>query len=68
MKAKHYRTMQEIRDELKILKLRRDISLAELESSKMEMEESLRPLKILAYAVNILKRYGTLFLLRKLLK
>lgn len=68
MKAKQYCTMQEVKDDLKILKLRRNISLAELEGSKTEMEESLRPIKLLAYAANTLKKYGTLFLLRKLLK
>lgn len=68
MKTKYYRTLEEVREDLKILKLKRDISLAELENYKLEMEESLRPLKIVAYIANTLKSYGVFYLIRKLLK
>lgn len=66
MKPKRYRTLQEVREDLNILKLKRDISLAELEHSKLALESSLRPLKVIAHLGRTLKRYGFLYLLRKL--
>lgn len=68
MKPKCYRTLQEVREDLNILKLKRDISLAELEHSKLALESSLRPLNIIVHLGKTLKRYGFLYLLRKLRK
>lgn len=68
MKRKCYRSMKEVKEDLKILKLRRDINLVELHTSKLEMEDRIRPLKTLVYIAGTLKKYGAFFLIRKLLK
>lgn len=68
MKTKRYHTMQEVQKDLKILKLQRDIALAELEGTTLDLEERIRSLKAFVYIGNLLKKCSTLFLLRKFFK
>ncbi|MBC31801.1 MAG: hypothetical protein CMH48_13275 [Muricauda sp.] len=68
MIKRQYKTMEEVQLALKAARLQKDIALAELEGSKLEVEEQLRPFKILSYATTALKKYGTFYLIRRLFK
>lgn len=68
MIKKQYTSMEDVKYELKAAKLRKDIALAELEGCKLEVEEQLRPFKLLSYAATALKKYGTFYLIRKLFR
>ena len=68
MIRRQYKTMEEVQLALKAARLQKDIALAELEGSKLEVEEQLRPFKILSYATTALKKYGTFYLIRRLFK
>lgn len=65
---KNYNSMEEVRQDLKILRLKRDISLAELESKKIEVEESFAMSNILSTVVEGVKKYGVFFLIKKLFR
>ena len=54
--------------ELKRLSLEREIAKEKLKGSKLEIQSEIDSINWLKSAVNVLKKYGALVLLRRLLK
>lgn len=63
----NYNNLKEVKRDLKILRLERDISLAELEGLKSEVQNEFTPNNMLMYAIEGVKKYGIFFLIKKLL-
>lgn len=54
--------------ELRRISLKREIAKEKLKGSKLEIQSELDSINWLKGTVNVLKKYGTLVLLRRLLK
>lgn len=65
---KVYETIEEINKDLKQLKLERQIAWEELKGLKYEVKDDLSPYNWLSTAVSALKKYGILYLIRKILR
>ena len=65
---KTYQSFKEIEHDLKTLNLKRQIALEELKMSKHDLQESVTPHKWLTTALNAAKKYGIIYLVRRILK
>lgn len=63
-----YATIEDINTDLKRLKLERQIAWEEMKGIKHEVEEDLRPYNWVNTALSAGKKYGILYLVRKLFK
>ena len=68
MKKKNYNSLEEINNELYLLKLQRQIHLEELKLTKHQLKEDLSPANWINTAIKSIKKYGILMLLRKIIK
>lgn len=65
---KSYTTIEEINLDLKRLKLEREIAWEEMKGIKYEVEEDLRPYNWMGTVLSVGKKYGILYLVRKLFR
>ena len=63
-----YKNFDEIEYDLQKLDLERKIALEELKGLKQEVKEDLSPYNWLATSISIVKKYGMLYLIKKILK
>ncbi|ASV30778.1 hypothetical protein [Maribacter cobaltidurans] len=63
-----YKNFDEIEYDLQRLDLERKIALEELKGLKQEVKEDLSPYNWLATSISIVKKYGMLYLIKKILK
>ncbi|NAY91749.1 hypothetical protein GTQ34_07460 [Muricauda sp. JGD-17] len=63
-----FESISDIKQELKILRLKKDISLELLESNKYEMENYMQPLSLVNKLLGPLKKMVLGYLLKKLFK
>ena len=63
-----YRNFDEIEYDLQRLDLERKIALEELKGLKQEVKEDLSPYNWLSTSISIVKKYGILYLIKKILK
>ncbi len=63
-----YRNFDEIEYDLQRLDLERKIALEELKGLKQEVKEDLSPYNWLSTSLSIVKKYGILYLIKKILK
>ena len=68
MRNKNYTSFEEIELELKLLSLERKIAIEELKGLKLKVQEDLSPLNWLQTGIKMAKKFGTLLLVKKLLK
>ncbi len=65
---KTYTSFQEIEKDLRTLNLKRKISLEEMKLLKYELKEDLRPYNWIGTVLHSIKKYGMLYLVRKIFK
>lgn len=65
---KSYQSFKEIEEDLKRLHLERQIALEELKLSKHDLQDSISPYQWLSTALNAAKKYGIVYLIRRILK
>jgi len=65
---RNYSNFKEINHDLKRLDLERQIALEEIKGLKSEVKEDLSPYNWLATAMSAVKKYGILYLVRKIIK
>ncbi|WP_298486937.1 hypothetical protein [uncultured Maribacter sp.] len=65
---KSYTTFKSINLDLKRLKLERQIALEEIKGIKQDVQQDLQPYNWINTALSIGKKYGFLFLIKKILK
>ncbi|APQ17265.1 hypothetical protein A9200_07705 [Maribacter hydrothermalis] len=63
-----YKNFDEIEFNLKRLKLEREIALEELKGLKHDVQQDLSPYNWMSSAFSAAKKYGMLYLIRKILK
>ena len=63
-----FNSFKELEMELRRLSLEREIAKERLKGSKLEIQSEIDSINWLKSAVNILKKYGALVFLRKILK
>lgn len=63
-----YQNFNEIEYDLQRLDLERKIALEELKGLKQEVKEDLSPYNWLSTSLSIVKKYGILYLIKKILK
>ncbi|SEL01577.1 hypothetical protein SAMN04488008_102626 [Maribacter orientalis] len=63
-----YKNFDEIEYNLKRLKLEREIALEELKGLKQDVQEDLSPYNWVSTAFSAAKKFGMLYLLRKIVK
>lgn len=63
-----YRNFDEIEFDLKRLKLEREIALEEIKGLKQDVKEDLSPYSWLSTILSAVKKYGMLYLIRKIVK
>ncbi|UWX54427.1 hypothetical protein NYZ99_16100 [Maribacter litopenaei] len=63
-----YRNFDEIEYDLERLDLERQIALEELKGLKQEVKEDLSPYNWLSTSISFVKKYGILYLIKKILK
>lgn len=63
-----YKNLEEIEFNLKRLKLERQIALEELKGLKQDVQEDLSPYKWVSTALSAVKKFGLLYLVRKVIK
>ncbi|WP_035086439.1 MULTISPECIES: DUF6327 family protein [Aquimarina] len=67
-KIKVYTSFEEIHNELKTLQLKRQISLEEMKLAKSEFKEDLQPYQWMSTFLSALKKYGLLYLIKRMFK
>ncbi|TPN84441.1 DUF6327 family protein [Aquimarina algicola] len=65
---KTYSSFKEIERDLQALNLQRKISFEEIKVLKYELKEDLQPYQWLSTIMNLIKKYGVLYLLKRLFK
>lgn len=65
---KRFTTMKEVKEELRVLRLQRDIDMAQLENKKLQMENGLTTYNVVTTLFDALKKYGVYFLIKKIFK
>lgn len=65
---KQYNNFEEIRYDLKRLSLERQIAWEEMKGIKQEVKDELQPYYWLGTLLSAVKKYGLLYLIRKLFK
>lgn len=68
MGMNQFNSFKELEMELRRISLKREIAKEKLKGSKLEIQSELDSINWLKGTVNVLKKYGTLVLLRRLLK
>ncbi|TDS18532.1 hypothetical protein DFQ03_0235 [Maribacter caenipelagi] len=63
-----YKNFEEIEFNLKRLKLEREIALEELKGLKQDVQEDLSPYNWVSTAFSAAKKFGMLYLMRKVVK
>lgn len=63
-----YNNFDEIEFDLQRLNLERQIAMEELKGLKQEVKEDLNPYNWLSTAISLIKKYGILYLIKKILK
>jgi hypothetical protein len=63
-----YNNFDEIEFDLQRLDLERQIAMEELKGLKQEVKEDLSPYNWLSTAISLVKKYGVLYLVKKILK
>ena len=63
-----YKNFDEIEYNLKRLKLEREIALEELKGLKQDVQEDLSPYNWMSTAFSAAKKFGMLYLMRKIVK
>lgn len=63
-----YNNFEEIEYDLQRLDLERKIALEELKGLKQEVKEDLSPYNWLSTSISLVKKYGILYLIKKILK
>ncbi|MHA7056962.1 DUF6327 family protein [Aquimarina sp. M1] len=67
-KIKMYNSFDEIDNDLQMLSLRRKIALEELKLVKSDFKEDLQPYQWVSTFLSALKKYGILYLIRRLFR
>ncbi|WP_344923868.1 DUF6327 family protein [Aquimarina addita] len=65
---KIYTSFKEIEEELKMLKLQRQISIEEMKLLKSEFKEDIQPYQWVATIASAVKKYGIFYLIKRILK
>lgn len=65
---KVYRNLEEINLDLKRVSLERQIALEEMKGLKEEVKQDLRPYNWMNTALSAVKKYGIIYLIRKVLR
>ena len=65
---KHYQSFEDIENDLKRLKLERQIALEELKLLKNEYKEDLKPVNWLSPSLKIAGKYGLFFLIKRIFR
>ncbi|GGX33532.1 DUF6327 family protein [Aquimarina muelleri] len=65
---KVYRSFKEIEQDLRTFNLQRQIAMEEMKLLKIELKEDLQPYQWLSTALSTIKKYGVLYLIRRLFK
>ncbi|RZT00048.1 hypothetical protein [Aquimarina brevivitae] len=65
---KYYNSFEEIQYDLKRLNLERQIAIEELKLIKSEVNEELKPYNWIPSILGMLKKYGMMYLLKKIIK
>lgn len=63
-----YQNFDEIEFDLQRLDLERQIAMEELKGLKQDVKEDLSPYNWLSTAISLVKKYGILYLIKKILK
>ena len=65
---KHYKTEQQIKQELRRLQLEKEIAWEELKTLKGDFKESLQPYQWMQTGLKIFSKFGVMMLVRKIIK
>lgn len=63
-----YNNLEEVEFDLKRLKLERQIALEEIKGIKQDIKDDLSPYSWISMAISAFKKYGMLYLIRKIIK
>ena len=63
-----YNNLEEVEFDLKRLQLERQIALEEIKGIKQDIKDDLSPFSWISTAISALKKYGMLYLIRKIIK
>jgi hypothetical protein len=63
-----YNNLEEVEFDLKRLKLERQIALEEIKGIKQDIKDDLSPYSWVSMAISAFKKYGMLYLIRKIIK
>jgi len=63
-----YKNFEEVEFHLKCLKLEREIALEELKGIKNDVKQDLSPYNWVSTAISAVRKYGMLYLVRKVVK
>lgn len=63
-----YKNFDEIEFDLKRLKLERQIALEEIKGLKQDVKDDLSPFNWISTAISAVKKYGMLYLIRKVIR
>jgi len=65
---KHYKTEQQIKQELRRLQLEKEIAWEELKTLKGDFKESLQPYQWMQTGLKLFSKFGVMMLVRKIIK
>ena len=68
MKKTHFNSMLEISMELRTLNLKRKIKMEEMKLLKHQVKQDLHPLHWMGTIFGLIKKYGVVYMIRKILK
>lgn len=63
-----YNNLEEVEFDLKRLQLERQIALEEIKGIKQDIKDDLSPFSWISTAISAFKKYGMLYLIRKIIK
>lgn len=65
---KHYKTEQQIKQDLRRLQLEKEIAWEELKTLKGDFKESLQPYQWMQTGLKLFSKFGVMMLVRKIIK
>lgn len=65
---KHYKTEQQIKQDLRRLQLKKEIAWEELKTLKDDFKESLQPYQWMQTGLKLFSKFGVMMLVRKIIK
>lgn len=65
---KHYKTEQQIKQDLRRLQLEKEIAWEELKTLKGDFKESLQPYQWMQTGLKLLSKFGVMMLVKKIIK